>query len=112
MCRHPEFISETHESGNELFFRYKGYPFSILKRSTDHESGPFSFYAYPKWKQSIRELAESSEKDPNAFTYITMVDYDQSDFPDLQLSELWQTVRDRHANMDDIFDAIIGHEEA
>ena len=82
MARMPDKISQVEARGNEIFFRYGDYAFSVLTRSggDDVRYGRHTFYVYPKWADSVHKLADAFEAaDPE--DQPAMVSYNETDLP-------------------------------
>ena len=106
MANHPDFVSDTFDAGNELYFRYKGHAFSVLRRGPDHDLGEYTLCAYPQWSGGSESLARALEQEPDRED-ISYVLYHLRDYPSVPFVKVWNTVKDQHNNMDLIFDDIL-----
>ena len=91
-------------AGTEYFFRFRNVDFSVTKASSD--SLRAAFFVYPHWKGNVADLALASAR--GALSESDMAEY-TSESPheaDL-LGRLWETIRSRHMNIDEILKRLL-----
>src|ERR1700733_8796634 len=104
----PDLIEETAAASNEFYFTSKGHYFSILKRKLrtlgTSEHGTYSFYVYPKWDNSLQALADVASIDQESVTNVAFHESDLRTTLKNPLGELYETVKAKYANIDNIID--------
>ena len=102
----PQRITETFRSNNELFFKYAGHCFSVLKRTEDiPKFGDYSLYVYPSWNLSLQNLDASFTAGEDQ----AMVAYNVKEFPEIRelLVKLYKLIEEKEHGIDGIFSDIL-----
>ena len=108
ISRNSEVIEDIVYNSGEYYFRYMGHSFSILFRSSHgSRKGTYIFYMYPRWQGSTSSLANAFASGSTSDD-IPLVAYSSETSPELPFATLYDVIKSRFLQLDDLFDDILG----
>ncbi len=112
MLDNPDRVQDCYQSGDELFFRYGNFLFSISHSEGRNasESGAYSFYVYPK-SIGLSAAGVGKKFEKEAQPDILMVTYHSGQFDDPKektlFRDLYSMILNKCTGLDAVFDSIL-----
>jgi hypothetical protein len=109
----PDRIVDVYRHDTEYYFRFKGKAMSLLYGPTrDAKFGPYTYYLYPRYKATYSMAAIAEESMSGGLEEPDMFSYSVADYPGIEDKALFEALYDilkrKHANIDGIFDELLG----
>lgn len=108
MIDHPEQIEDVMCARVEYYFAFKGFVFSIFRRSEADEShGVHTLYLFPHWKGPIEELPAAYNDGLPGSEYARLHDAQAPAGHATTLAELFDTLEMKYMKIDEMIATIM-----
>lgn len=107
-----DLVSDIYDSSNEYYFKFKGHNFSIMRKSEPGDTqAKYIFFVYPDCDWSPKDLGIGFERSSPDELGVKVASYPAEFLEDDIAVELYNLLRQKHLNVDAVFDDILEDQE-